>query len=71
MAKWEAQFNQMMNAERQDGDFDYGGMMQEAWNGMSEPFATEAPMKFDEMGIPILGDYVFGAFCRLRYCAVA
>ena len=27
MAKWEAQFNQMMNAEREDLDFDYGKTM--------------------------------------------
>ncbi|KAI0744275.1 peroxisome targeting signal receptor [Daedaleopsis nitida] len=59
IAKWEAQFNQMVNAEREELDFDYGGMMQEAWNGMHDSFTTSPPVKFDEQGIPLLGDYVF------------
>ena len=62
MAKWEAQFNQMMNSQREDLDFDYGGMMQNAWDGMNDgDFMTEPPMQFDEDGIPMLDSYVFGA----------
>ncbi|OSC97435.1 peroxisome targeting signal receptor [Trametes coccinea BRFM310] len=57
MAKWEAQFNQMMNAQREDLDFDYEGMMQNAWEGYGTDF--EPPMQFDEQGLPILEPYAF------------
>ncbi|KAI1785750.1 peroxisome targeting signal receptor [Ganoderma leucocontextum] len=60
VAKWEAQFNQLMNSQREDPDFDYGGMMQNAWDGMnSTDFSPEPPLQFDDQGIPTLGDYVF------------
>ena len=61
MAKWEAQFNQMMTSQREDLDFDYGGMMQNAWESMGDSFETEPPVQFDDQGLPILGNYVFGA----------
>ncbi len=62
VAKWEAQFNQLMNSQREDPDFDYGGMMQNAWDGMgSADFSPEPPLQFNDQGIPALGDYVFGA----------
>lgn len=62
MAKWEAQFNQMMNSQREDLDFDYGGMMQSAWEGGmgDSDYSIEPAMQFDEEGLPVLGDYVFG-----------
>ena len=61
MAKWEAQFNQMMNAQREDLDFDYEGMMQNAWENMAKSdFSNEPALEFDEQGIPALGEYVFG-----------
>ncbi len=60
VAKWEAQFNQMMSSQREELDFDYGGMMQNAWEGMGQDFNTEPAMQFDDQGIPLLGDYVFG-----------
>ncbi|KAL1942042.1 hypothetical protein VTO73DRAFT_6572 [Trametes versicolor] len=61
MAKWEAQFNQMMNSQREDLDFDYGGMMQNAWEGGmgDSDYSIEPAMQFDEEGLPVLGDYVF------------
>ncbi|RDX41796.1 peroxisome targeting signal receptor [Lentinus brumalis] len=59
VAKWEAQFNQMMSSQREELDFDYGGMMQNAWEGMGQDFSTEPAMQFDDQGIPVLGDYVF------------
>ena len=62
VAKWEAQFNQLMNSQREDLDFDYGGMMKNAWDGVnSTDFSPSPPLQFDDQGIPTLGDYVFGA----------
>lgn len=68
MAKWEAQFNQMMNSQREDLDFDYGGMMQNAWEGGmgDSDYSIEPAMQFDEEGLPVLGDYVFGTSNALR-----
>ncbi|KAI0305738.1 hypothetical protein B0F90DRAFT_1815316 [Multifurca ochricompacta] len=60
MAKWEAEFNQLMNAQREDGEWDYSAAMQHAW----EEGATELDdsfshnMKFDHEGLPILDPYV-------------
>ncbi|KAI0820042.1 peroxisome targeting signal receptor [Trametes gibbosa] len=63
MAKWEAQFNQMMSSQREDLDFDYGEMMQSGWDrwegNMDPDYSLGPPLQFDEEGIPILGDYVF------------
>ena len=65
VAKWEAQFNQLMNSQREDLDFDYGASMQNAWDGMnSADFSSEPPLQFDDQGIPTLGEYVFGT-CSL------
>jgi len=58
MAKWEAEYNQLMNSQRED--FDYGSVMQEAWeNGVGDYDDTLLGLKFDEEGIPSLGDYAF------------
>ena len=63
MAKWEAQFNQLMNSQREDVDFAYGASMQSAWEGMnSSDFSSEPPLEFDEQGIPTLDEYVFGTY---------
>ncbi|KAI0645973.1 TPR-like protein [Trametes meyenii] len=61
MAKWESQFNQMMNAQREDVDFDYGGMMQEAYEGGfgDSDYTLDNPFQFDEEGLPILEPYAF------------
>ncbi|KAF4620537.1 hypothetical protein D9613_000470 [Agrocybe pediades] len=60
MAKWEAEFSQMMNAQRDELE-DYGTSMQNAWeSGIGNYDDTFGPsIKFDGEGIPILGDYVF------------
>lgn len=55
MARWEAEFNQLMNADREDTD--YGDAMQGAWN---DAVANDLNMKFDDEGLPILGEYIFG-----------
>ncbi|KAI0051853.1 TPR-like protein [Auriscalpium vulgare] len=61
MAKWEAEFNQLMNSQREESEFDYGGAMQEAWaanaDDMTDTFGDS--MKFDHEGIPLLEPYTF------------
>lgn len=64
VAKWEAEFSQMMNAQRDE--LDYGASMQEAWESgigdFQEGPSSEKALRFDPEGVPILGDYVFGEF---------
>ena len=61
MAKWEAQFNQLMNSQREDLDFDYGGMMRDAWESQNDAdYSLEPPMQFDGQGVPKLDPYAFG-----------
>ncbi|KAF9070108.1 hypothetical protein BDP27DRAFT_1324300 [Rhodocollybia butyracea] len=61
LAKWEQDFNQLMESQRDE--LNYGTAMQEAWESglgdISEP--TDSRMKFENDGLPILGDYVFEA----------
>ncbi|KAI9463608.1 peroxisome targeting signal receptor [Lactarius psammicola] len=62
MAKWEAEFNQLMTAQRDDGEWEYSTSMQRAWE---EGVASELDdsfthnIKFDDEGLPILDPYVF------------
>ncbi|KAF8894083.1 peroxisome targeting signal receptor [Infundibulicybe gibba] len=49
LAKWEAEFNQLMTSQRED--LDYG-----------ENVLGGATIKFDNEGIPILGEYTFERF---------
>lgn len=63
LAQWEAEFNQMMNTQREESDDDYGALMQQAWeNGIGDyrEDGLAEPQKFDNEGLPILGEYVFG-----------
>ncbi|TFK44351.1 hypothetical protein BDQ12DRAFT_593404 [Crucibulum laeve] len=62
LAKWEAEFSQLMNAQRDELEqHDYGASMQQAWESGIGDFSdsTIQPLKFDSEGLPILGDYVF------------
>ncbi|KAH9951527.1 peroxisome targeting signal receptor [Amylocystis lapponica] len=61
MAKWEAEFNQLMTAQRDDDNYDYGAMMQSAYEeGLSDYGITEGQnVNFDENGMPILDEYIF------------
>ncbi|KAJ7497554.1 hypothetical protein FB451DRAFT_1211928 [Mycena latifolia] len=62
MAKWEAEFNQLMSSQRDEMDHDYGAVMQSAWEGGIGDFSENAgskTLKFDSDGIPILSEYVF------------
>ncbi|KAJ7747387.1 hypothetical protein B0H16DRAFT_931027 [Mycena metata] len=62
LAKWEAEFNQLMSAQRDDLDYDYGAAMKSAWEGGIGDFSEDlesSGLKFDPEGIPTLGDYIF------------
>jgi peroxin-5 len=60
MAKWESEFSQLMNAQREELE-DYGTNMQKAWEGGVGGYdGASQGIKFDGEGIPILGDYPFG-----------
>ncbi|KAL9711560.1 Peroxisomal membrane signal receptor PTS1 [Leucoagaricus gongylophorus] len=63
MAKWEAEFNQLMNAQRDDLESDYGASMQEAWKSSLGDLSTETVpgerLQFDDEGVPILDPYGF------------
>ena len=69
LAKWESEFSQLMNAQRDE--MDYGESMQNAWEtGLGDyqggP-SLEKPIQFDAEGVPQLGDYVFGLFCSWSF----
>ncbi|KAH9986567.1 hypothetical protein BJV74DRAFT_844857 [Russula compacta] len=61
ITKWEAEFNQLMNAQREDGEWDYSAAMQHAWEEgpgqLDDTFAHN--LNFDDEGLPILDTYVF------------
>jgi peroxin-5 len=65
-AKWEAQFNHLNNANRED--LDYGADFEEAYKKL---YADEnngqltGSVRFDESGVPQLGPYVFGSFISI------
>ncbi|KAJ7188062.1 hypothetical protein C8R46DRAFT_1053535 [Mycena filopes] len=62
LAKWEAEFNQLMSSQRDDLDYDYGTAMKNAWEGGIGDFSEDmesSALKFDPEGIPTLSDYVF------------
>ncbi|KAF9501922.1 peroxisome targeting signal receptor [Pleurotus eryngii] len=65
LAKWEAEFNQLMNKERSE-DTDYGTTMQQAWEGGLGNYEgsqfDNSPMKFDSEGLPLLGEYIFDPY---------
>ena len=58
MAKWETEFSQMMNDQR-NMDFDHDTMGMGQWEDPSSSF--QQPVAFDNDGIPLLGDYNFGS----------
>jgi peroxin-5 len=58
-----------MSSQRDELDHDYGGAMQQAWESgvgeFQENTLGSQPLKFDNEGLPILGEYVFGtSVCR-------
>jgi hypothetical protein len=64
LAKYEAEFQEWMDATREDGEYDYGTAMQAAWEGDMKLY-PENGLKYDDAGIPDLGSYRFGAHCLL------
>lgn len=60
MAKWEAEFNSSMNAQRDDLEADYGASMQEAWKYNLGDLPEER-LQFDDEGVPRLDPYSFGS----------
>ncbi|TFK54495.1 TPR-like protein [Heliocybe sulcata] len=64
LAKWEAEFNQLMSSRREDSDMlDYGESMQNAWESglgdYGEEPRSEAVTRFDDEGLPIFSDFPF------------
>lgn len=59
LAKWEAEFNQLMSSEREDDvDYDFEGSMREAFQSGQEPDQSSL-QQFDDEGLPILTPYTF------------
>ena len=59
MAKWEAEFNQLMSQQRDD--MDYATEIENAYQtAAAYDEISEHALRFDDDGIPILGEYVFG-----------
>jgi peroxin-5 len=65
ISKWEAEFNQLMQAQREE-DFDYGASMQQAWeDGLRGASEQVEQLKLDTNGMPIVASYEFGKHCSL------
>jgi peroxin-5 len=64
MTKWESEFNQLMSAQRDGLDNDYGAVMQQAWDSGVGNFSLNGfgdnALKFNSDGMPIQGEYTFG-----------
>lgn len=63
MARLEAEFRQLMEAQGESLENDYGASMKEAWeNGLGAYDGTNMPdrLEFDDEGIPKLEPYSFG-----------
>jgi peroxin-5 len=62
LAKWESEFHQLMTAQREELEQDCGGVMQDTWESGIGEFTDSATdnRKLDELGYPILTEYVFG-----------
>jgi hypothetical protein len=56
-AQYEAEFQQWMDAQREDGEYDYGVGLQQAWEG---GLGNLGDREFDDEGVPNLGIYQFG-----------
>jgi peroxin-5 len=60
--RWEAELSELMNRYREDGEYDYGKDLQEAWEGGMGNLNAEVvdgSVSFDEQGLPVLEPYKF------------
>lgn len=55
MAKWEAQYKELMDSQRAGGDFDWGTTVEDSWRD-----GLETMQGFDDEGLPVVPSYVFG-----------
>jgi peroxin-5 len=64
LAKWEAEFNQLMTSQRDDLDYDFGAAMQDTFQTVDQgEFKDKSSLRrFDDEGLPILSPYVFGTY---------
>jgi hypothetical protein len=58
-----------MNAQRDDGEWDYSTAMQRAWEETVTDFddSFTQNMKYDHEGLPILDPYEFGLLSLVSY----
>lgn len=71
IGKWEAQFNQLMNRDREELDQDYSTAMQEAWNdGLGNLNESALQSRYNDDGMPILDEYVFGESDSIHHALV-
>ncbi|KZT29021.1 TPR-like protein [Neolentinus lepideus HHB14362 ss-1] len=64
LAKWEAEFNQLMTSQRENPDvLDYGESMVKAWENGSGDYGeeshSEVTTRFDDDGLPIFSEFSF------------
>ncbi|CCM01916.1 uncharacterized protein FIBRA_03988 [Fibroporia radiculosa] len=57
--KWEAQFNQLMNSEREDDMLDYGKSLQQAYDEGMSSTSNQRSIEYTDEGLPRLSSYVF------------
>lgn len=74
LSKWEAQLNQLLQSGRED-DPEYAQGMRDAWEKglgdygqIEKEWATPEVLKFDDEGIPLLDEYVFGSCIYTSSC---
>jgi hypothetical protein len=61
MAQWEKEFNEAMNAGREDLDQDYDQNISAQFAGLNRELGLiNEGFKVDDEGMPIMGPYTFG-----------
>jgi hypothetical protein len=66
-AKYEAEFQQWMDAQREEGEYDYGVGLQQAWeSGLGADTIPGSELKYDDDGVPLMGAYQFGKSVHVR-----
>jgi hypothetical protein len=60
MAQWEKEFNEAMNAGREDLDQDYDQDISAQFAGLNREFGLNEGFEVDNDGMPVMGPYAFG-----------